>query len=69
MRTRSHGSPIALPPGPDGYIPILTFGTEVLQVRYEIHDVVTSGDTVAVLATAHSINAVTPEGIEPTTKP
>ena len=64
-----HGSPVALSPGPDGYIAILTFVTEVLQIRYVIHDVVASGDKVAVLATAHGINAVTPEGIEPTMKP
>ena len=38
-----HGSPVPLPPGPDGYIAILTFVTTVLQVRYEVHDVV-AGD-------------------------
>jgi predicted ester cyclase len=61
-----HGSPVQLPPGPDGYIAILTFATEVLQVRYELHDVVASGDTVAIRATAHGINTVSPQGIEPT---
>jgi hypothetical protein len=30
-----HGSPVPLPPGPDGYIAILTFVTTVLQVRYD----------------------------------
>src|SRR4029079_18887064 len=64
-----HGSPVALSPGPAGYLAILTFVTEVLQIRYVIHDVVASGDKVAVLATAHGINAVTPEGIEPTMNP
>jgi len=64
-----HGSPVPLPPGPDGYIAILTFVTEVLQIRYEVHDVVAAGDMVAVRATAHGINAVTPIGIEPTMKP
>ena len=39
-----HGSPVPLPPGPDGYIAILTFVTTVLQVRYEIHDIVSAGD-------------------------
>ena len=39
-----HGSPVPLPPGPDGYIAILTFVTEVLQIRYTIEDVVASGD-------------------------
>lgn len=64
-----HGSPVPLPPGPDGYITILTFVTEVLQIRYELHDVVAAGDMVALRATAHGINAVAPAGIEPTMKP
>ena len=64
-----HGSPVPLPPGPDGYIAILTFVTTVLQVRYEVHDVVSDGDTVAIRATAHGVNAVAPQGIEPTGKP
>lgn len=64
-----HGSPVPLPPGPDGYIAILTFVTSVLQVRYEVHDVVSDGDTVAIRATAHGVNAVSPHGIEPTGRP
>jgi predicted ester cyclase len=64
-----HGSPVPLPPGPDGYIAILTFVTTVLQVRYEVHDVVSCGDTVAIRATAHGVNAVSPQGIEATGKP
>jgi predicted ester cyclase len=64
-----HGSPVPLPPGPDGYIAILTFVTTVLKVRYEVHDIVASGDMVAVRATAHGVNAVAPQGIEPTGRP
>jgi predicted ester cyclase len=64
-----HGSPVALPPGPDGYIAILTFVTEVLQIRYEVHDVVAAGDTVAIRATAFGVHAVAPSGIEPTGRP
>src|SRR5829696_10446696 len=64
-----HGSPVPLPPGPDGYITILTFVTEVLQIHYELHDVVAAGDMVAIRATAHGINAVAPAGIAPTMKP
>jgi predicted ester cyclase len=64
-----HGSPVPLPPGPGGYIAILTFVTEVLQIRYELDDIVTAGDTVAVRATAHGVNAVSPQGIEPTGRP
>jgi predicted ester cyclase len=64
-----HGSPMPLPPGPDGYIAILTFVTTVLRLRYEIHDIVGGGDMVAIRATAHGVNAVSPEGIEPTGRP
>src|SRR5262245_39239759 len=64
-----HGSPVALPPGPDGYIAILTFVTEVLQIRDELQDVVATGDMVALRAVAHGINAVSPQGVEPTMRP
>jgi predicted ester cyclase len=64
-----HGSPVPLPPGPDGYIAILTFVTTVLQVRYEVLDVVAAGDMVAIRATAHGVNAVSPQGIQPTGRP
>jgi predicted ester cyclase len=64
-----HGSPVPLPPGPDGYIAILTFVTNVLQVRYEVHDIVSAGDMVAIRATAHGVNKVSPRGIEPTGRP
>jgi predicted ester cyclase len=64
-----HGSPVPLPPGPDGYIGILTFVTTVLQIRYEVHDVTSDGDMVAIRATAHGVNAVTPHGIQPTGRP
>ena len=64
-----HGSPVPLPPGPDGYIGILTFVTEVLQVRYEVHDIVSAGDMVAIRATAHGVNAVSPRGIDATGRP
>jgi predicted ester cyclase len=38
----------------------------VLQIRYEVHDVIADGDMVAIRATAHGVNAVSPRGIEPT---
>lgn len=64
-----HGSPVPLPPGPDGYIAILTFVTTVLQIRYQVDEVISDGDMVAIRATAHGINSVAPQGIEPTGKP
>jgi predicted ester cyclase len=64
-----HGSPVPLPPGPDGYIAILTFVTTMLQVRYEVDDIVSAGDSVAIRATAHGVNNVSPQGVETTGKP
>lgn len=63
------GSPVPLPPGPDGYIAILSFVTKVLKVRYDVHDIVAAGDMVAIRATAHGVNAVSPQGIAPTGLP
>ena len=64
-----HGSPVVLPPGPDGYIAILTFVTEVLQIQYTVDDIVASGDTVAIRGTAHGVHAIAPAGIEATGLP
>jgi predicted ester cyclase len=58
-----------MPAGTDGYIAILTFVTTVLQIRYEVHNVIFDGDMVAIRATAHGVNAVAPQGVEPTGKP
>jgi predicted ester cyclase len=64
-----HGSPVPVPPGPEGYISILTFVTEVLEIRTEVDEVVASGDTVAIRATARGVHKVAPSGFEPTGKP
>ena len=49
-----HGAPPGLvPPGPDGYIATLRFVTDLLKIRYEVHDIVAAGDHVAIRATAH----------------
>src|SRR5689334_10420398 len=50
-----HGSPFPLPPGPEGYRMILGFVTEVLQLRYEIEDVIESDDRIVVRATGHGV--------------
>ena len=55
-----HGPPVSPTPGPDGHITILTFVTTVLQIRYEVHDVICDGDMVAIRASAHGVNAVSP---------
>jgi predicted ester cyclase len=52
-----HGAPPGLvPPGPDGYIAVLRFLIDVLQLRYEVHDVVADGDKVAIRATAYGVH-------------
>jgi predicted SnoaL-like aldol condensation-catalyzing enzyme len=62
------GFPVPMPPGPDSYIAILTFVTTVLRVRYEVHDMA-ADDMVAIRATGHGVNVVSPQGIEATGKP
>ena len=52
-----HGAPPGLVPlGPDGYLAVLRFLIDVLQLRYEIHDVVADGDKVAIRATAFGVH-------------
>jgi predicted ester cyclase len=64
-----HGSPVPMPPGPDGYIATLTFVTEVLQIAIDVEEVVASGDTVAIRAIARGVHNVAPSGIEATGRP
>jgi ketosteroid isomerase-like protein len=48
-----HGSPFPLPPGPDGYVRVLTWVTRVLRLRYVLDEVIDTPDHVIVRATAH----------------
>ncbi|MDO7867222.1 ester cyclase [Nocardioides jiangxiensis] len=59
-----HGSPFPLPPGPEGYRMILGFVTGVLQIRYDLEDVLETEDRVVIRATAHGVgvDAVHGEG-------
>jgi predicted ester cyclase len=50
-----HGSPIPLPPGPDGYRQILTVVHQVLQIRYTIEDVFATDERVVVRALARGV--------------
>lgn len=45
-----HGSPIPIPPGPEGYRQILTFVTQVLKLRYELKDFFTTADRIVIRA-------------------
>jgi predicted ester cyclase len=64
-----HGSPVPVPPGPDGYIGVLGFVTDVLKIRVEVDEVIAAGDSVAIRAIAHGVHNVAPPGIEPTGRP
>ena len=48
-----HGSPFPLPPGPEGYRQVLTFVTQVLDVRYEVLDEIVTPDRVVLRAVGH----------------
>ena len=50
-----HGSPLPIPPGPEGYAQILTFVTQVLQIRYEMKDLITTDDRIVVRAIASGV--------------
>jgi predicted ester cyclase len=65
-----HGAPPGLvPPGPDGYLTTLRFVTEVLDIRYDVHEVVADGDLVAVRATGHGVHRTDHLGVPATGKP
>ena len=48
-----HGSPFPIPPGPTGYVRILTWVTQVLRLRYELVDMITTDDRIVLRAIAH----------------
>lgn len=50
-----HGSPIPIPPGPEGYGQILTFVTQVLRLTYELKDVIETDDRIVVRALASGV--------------
>ena len=64
-----HGAPPWVPQGRAGYLQVLTFLSTVLQLRYELHDVVANGDEVAIRATAHGVHNTDHLGFPATGKP
>lgn len=50
-----HGSPFPLPPGPEGYRQILTFVTQVLQIKYTLEDVFATDERIVLRATARGV--------------
>lgn len=48
-----HGSPFPIPPGPDGYVRILTWVTQTLRIRYELVETISTPDRIVLRALAH----------------
>ena len=65
-----HGAPPGLvPPGPDGYIAVLRWVIDVLQVRYEVLDVIAAGDKVVIRSLAHGVHTSDHLGVPATGLP
>ena len=64
-----HGAPPWAPQGRAGYLQIMGFLKNVLQVRYEIHEMVADGDLVAARATVHGVHNTGHLGFPATGKP
>ena len=64
-----HGAPPWAPQGRAGYLQIMGFLKNVMQIRYEIHEVVADGDLVAARATVHGVHNSGHLGFAPTGKP
>lgn len=52
-----HGSPVPIPPGPEGYAQILGFVTQVLRISYQIKDLFSTDDRIVVRALATGVGA------------
>lgn len=59
-----HGSPVPIPPGPEGYTQILSFVTQVLRISYTLEDVISTDDRIVVRAVARGVGAVEFHGPE-----
>ena len=64
-----HGAPPWAPQGRAGYLQIMGFLKNVMQVRYEIHEMVADGDHVAARATVHGVHNTGHLGFPATGKP
>jgi predicted ester cyclase len=64
-----HGAPPWAPQGRAGYLQIMGFLKNVMQIRYEIHEVIADGDFVAARATVHGVHNSGHLGFAPTGKP
>lgn len=64
-----HGAPPWMPSGRAAYAATLTFLHQVLEVRYEVHDVVCEGSMVALRMTGHGLHNTDHLGFPATGRP
>jgi predicted ester cyclase len=64
-----HGAPPWAPQGRAGYLTIMRFLKDTLLIRYEIHEVLSSGDLVAARATIHGVHNTGHLGFPATGRP
>ena len=64
-----HGSPLPLPPGPVGYRQVLTYLTQVLDIRYELSEEIITEDRIVVRARAHGRGVAAVHGPEAVGRP
>jgi predicted ester cyclase len=64
-----HGAPPWAPQGREAYVRIIRWLKNTLRISYEIHEVVSDGDLVAIRATAHGVHTVGHLGFPATGKP
>ena len=64
-----HGAPPWAPQGREGYLSIMRFLKDTLQLRYEIHQVVADGDLVAARSTVYGVHNTGHLGFAATGKP
>jgi predicted ester cyclase len=64
-----HGSPVPLPPGPDGYRQVLTYVTQVLDIHYEVMDEIVTDDRIVIRARAHGRGVAAMHGSEAAGRP
>ena len=64
-----HGSPVPLPPGPEGYRRVLTYVTRVLDITYEVCEEIVTPDRIVIRARAHGRGVAAVHGPQAAGKP
>lgn len=64
-----HGSPLPIPPGPEGYAEILGFVTQVLRISYTLEECIETDDRIVLRATAMGVGTTAFHGPEAEGRP